>query len=153
MDTGKVCFVIGMCSFLTFVQGARSAEQSEPSRVSKPPAQSKRGDEQRSKRAAPEKSQTSLVEKGEIQSTEPLPNETDTLRAFESAGRMEGQNVKLFVSLLIFGTVGVIVIFFIVYALLYEPSEISKPYRPTEVRRGENFVPYQHSRSRGENDQ
>ena len=153
MDTVKVVLVVGTFSLLSCVHPASAIAQSLLCQRPEPITQKGLGENERPKESLRDQSRASSVEKDEFQTANHNSNEPDTLRAFESAGRMEGVNVRLLVTLLIFGPVGAIIILFLLYAWFFEPSESSKPYRPTEVKRGENFVPYQHSRSRNELDQ
>ena len=153
MDTVKV-IVVGCLALFASVPHARAFEQSRLRISSELRCQNDSVNRERPIGANRELSQASaVVGRMENQPRQQSASEPEPLRAFESAGRMEGQNVGLFVGLLIFGVVGAIIIFFILYAIFFEPSESSRPYRPTEVKRSENFVPYQHSRSRIERDE
>lgn len=153
MDRVKVVSVVGFLAVFFSMYDLMASERSPLRTNSELQCQSTPERRERQKGESRGFTPASPEERVESHSTSQGSGEPETLRAFESAGRLEGENVGLFVSLLLFGVVGAVIIFFVLYAIFFEPSESSRPYRPTEVKRGENFVPYQHSRPRNDLDQ
>ena len=150
MDSLKVFLVVGVLVLSTPIPEGQALAQVPLRKKSESKDQSRVVNQKRSEVVGRKDSPPVTLE-GE--SIEQSTGATEPLRAFESAKRMNSANVELFVGMLLFGVVGAIVIFFIVYALLFEPSEVSRPYRSTKVERGENYVPYRHSKPRDELDQ
>ena len=69
--------------------------------------------------------------------------ENQGLRAFEAVDGKELERATQFIIYLIIGAVTIVICMFILIALNFEKKSQSKPYRPTVVRRGENYQPYQ----------
>lgn len=70
------------------------------------------------------------------------PSERDqSLKAFQPPERMEAEMAVRFVTVLLFGTLAIVIVMFLLIAYFHEPSAISKPYSPTKVIRAESFKP------------
>ncbi len=65
----------------------------------------------------------------------------EPLRVFEPSDRMSPNTAATFVACVVFGTVAIVIVMFLLVAYFHEPSYTSKPYKPTEVVRAEGFVP------------
>jgi hypothetical protein len=74
-------------------------------------------------------------------SEEQAVNEKETLRAFKPPAEAEVLKARSLIMGLLVGTFVAVIIMFILIAYFYEPSEASKPYTPTSVRRPEGFTP------------
>jgi hypothetical protein len=73
---------------------------------------------------------------------EQLFDEKDTLRAFQPPPQGEVAKARSLIMGLLVGSFAAVIIMFILIAYFYEPSEASKPYRPTSVDRPEGFTPW-----------
>ncbi len=71
-----------------------------------------------------------------------LFDEKETLRAFQPPPQGEVIKARSLIMGLLFGSFAAVIIMFILIAFFYEPSEASKPYRPTSVERPEGFTPW-----------
>jgi hypothetical protein len=67
------------------------------------------------------------------------------LRAYERPNRIEAEEAKRWITVLLFGSVGSILVMFFLIAFFYEPND-TKLQKPTKVSRSEGFVPYQRER-------
>jgi len=63
-----------------------------------------------------------------------------TLRAFRPPEESEVVKARSLIMGLLVGTFVAVIIMFLLIAYFYEPSEASKPYRPTSVQRPEGFT-------------
>lgn len=73
-------------------------------------------------------------------------HEEEPLKAFQPPNRAQAVEASVFVSVLLFGTIAVVLIMFILLAFFHEPSQASQPSISTKVVRAEGFQPYRRER-------
>lgn len=72
--------------------------------------------------------------------------EDEPLKAFQPPNRVQAVEASVFVTVLLFGTIAIVLIMFILLAYFHEPSQASQPSISTKVVRAEGFQPYRRER-------